>query len=692
MRTALLLAALQAPAPTAAADPAAPTPNWRLLQRIAEARGLRPGFDAVPAHLADMMRKYDVSLGRTRLSRVTQALAEPWQAPRVAAELRDGAQAALPKAGGVAWSDWLATVGGWLDVAPVEPKPAALNDLDALWLQIAPASGAVAPDAGAIANEELLDLLSSYVAGCHDALELLLAGVPDADRAFARTQFPAFAAAFAAVHDPKGKINAEQSATIEKWKALAWKVDRPLLLGVAERVGRLADPAFVATLGRRLAKTVRTKAKVAGFSGDVIATAGIREESQVVLLGSGKTVVEGGAALVIDLGGDDTWKQVAVVEGAEAPRVRVVIDLAGNDQWQGERGPAFAACGVALVVDAKGDDRYDGGRLAQGCAAFGCAALLDLDGDDRYVAHDYAQGYSFAGVGVLVDRAGDDSYSAWAYAQGGGNGNGLAALVDGGGDDRYVANGHWPDVYGDSGPGSFHGASQGYSFGVRDGQLVAGGIGLFADLGTGKDEYESGNFSQGGAYFFGFGLMYDGGGDDVNRGYRYSQGFGVHQAVGVRWDAGGNDRYDSKCAANCGAGWDQGVGWLIDEAGDDQYDVGGLALGGTANSAVAVLVDGGGSDRYGGGGGADSQGGSSDSSYHQFQAIGALLDFGGGKDSYARKENGDGVVRTGEWFALFADVREKGPEALLALPATSAFWQKSVGGGDAKGKPSGQRP
>ena len=45
--------------------------------------------------------------------------------------------------------------------------------------------------------------------------------------------------------------------------------------------------------------------------------------------------------------------------------------------------------------------------------------------------------------------------------------------------------------------------------------------------------------SRGGGYDFSFGLMYDGGGDDENHGYRYSQGFGVHQAVGVRWDAGG---------------------------------------------------------------------------------------------------------------------------------------------------------
>ena len=40
------------------------------------------------------------------------------------------------------------------------------------------------------------------------------------------------AAAFAAVHDPKPTISAEQNALIEKWKALAWRLDRPRLLAV----------------------------------------------------------------------------------------------------------------------------------------------------------------------------------------------------------------------------------------------------------------------------------------------------------------------------------------------------------------------------------------------------------------------------------------------------------------------------
>ncbi len=702
-RLALLASLVVGSLASALPDEPPKPPAWLLLERIAQARGFAKEFAGVADHLAGVVRATDATLGRTRLSRVNEALAEPWSVPRIAAEFRDGALAAFPKGSGVALPELLATAAAWIDAAEPggavdaetaanDPGLATLRDLDALWRQISPPAGGAAQDGGAVVNEELLELLSSYLAGCHDALDAVLVNVTAEERKLARTAFPQWCEAFFLCHSPKPVISAEQNALIERFKALARKVDRVRLLQVAQRVARLAEPSFLATLGRRLAKTARAGGKFAGFSGDVVASVGIRDESRVVLLGNGKTTVRGSAALLIDLGGDDTWERAAAVDEADGPLVRVVIDLHGNDRYVATApGLAYAACGVAILVDAKGKDRYEGARLSQGAACFGVAVAQDLEGDDEYVAHDYSQGYAFTGVGLLLDRAGNDRYSAWAYAQGASNGPGCAALIDGAGDDVYVANGHWPDVYGDSGPGSFHGASQGYSFGFRDGQVLGGGIGLFADLGNGKDDYESGNFSQGGAYFFGFGLMYDGGGDDVNRGYRYSQGFGVHQAVGVRWDAGGNDRYETKCAANCGAAWDEGVGWLIDEGGNDQYDVGGLALGGTANTAVAVLFDGGGDDRYGGGGGADSQGGSGDSSYHSFQAIGALLDFGGGKDTFTKATRGNDVVQTGEWYGLFVDVKEKGPEALLALPATHAFWQKTVGSANATepaGKPA----
>ena len=616
-------------------------------------------------HLAGVVSASDSVVGASRLSRVARGLREPWSVPEIARELRDGLAAPFAPGGRSDLSSLVTHAAGWLDLdlAREEAEEGAIAAIDALWSSIW-APGA-APSPGALVNEELLEQLSAYMAACHDALDDVAAALSDEERVVLRRNFPDWCEAWYRGHFPKSEVTPAQAALLEQFKGLARKVDRARLLAVAARVARLADPVLLATLGRRLSGTVRTNARVDGFSGDVVATAGGGAESRVVLLGTGRTTVTGRAALVIDLGGDDVWNRAAVVDSSEA-RVSVVLELQGNDRYETTApGPAYAAGGVALLVDAKGKDRYESARLGQGSSVLGFAALLDLDGADRYAAHDFVQGFTFGGAAFLLDRAGDDVYEAWAYAQGAGCGNGVSACVDGGGDDRYRANGRWPDVYGDSGPDSFHGASQGYCTGFRDGIRLAGGIAALIDLGDGRDDYESGNFSQGGGYYFSFGLMYDGGGDDVNRGCRYSQGFGVHQACGIRWDAGGDDHYATRCAANCGSAWDQGVGWLVDEAGDDVYEVGGLALGGTANSGVAVLLDLGGNDRYGGGGGVESQGGSGDSSYHQFQAIGALIDLGGGKDSYTRKERGDDRILTGDWYGIFVDAREKSVEKLL---------------------------
>ncbi len=658
-----LAAMLTAAEGGAAAQEAAKPAEWLLLERIADARGFRAEFDAVPAHLAAMVKEYDPSLGATRLRRVTRCLAEPWSVPALARELRDGLGRAVGARSGVLLAPLLADAAAWLDApeSPLAPASDALAAMDAVWSRIAPAEAASQP-----VNEALLAELSAYVAAGHAALAPLAAAMSADEQVLLRAGFPAWCEAFARVHDPQAQLSPEQAAAIERYKGLVAKTDRACLLAVAARVARLADPFFLAGLPKRLAGCARSGAALDGFTGDVVAVCGDREAARTVLLGRGKTSVRGRAALVIDLGGNDFWERAAVATETDA-LVSVVLELGGNDRYAASGpGPAFAAGGVALLVDARGNDAYQSGRLGQAAAALGCACLLDLEGDDHYAAEDFAQGYAFAGVGLLLDRAGDDDYAAWAYAQGAGNGNGFSALADGAGNDRYLANGHWPDVYGDSGPDSHHGASQGYSFGFRDGEvLLPGGLAVLADFGDGEDFYDSGNFSQGGAYFFGFGLMFDGGGDDENHGYRYSQGFGVHQAAGMRWDAGGNDSYFTQCAANCGAAWDEGVGWLLDEGGDDRYEVGGLALGGTANTAVAVLVDGGGDDRYGGGGGADSQGGSGDSSYHQMQAIGALLDLGGGKDSYTRPGRGDALLLHGDWHGIFVDAKEKSAATLL---------------------------
>jgi hypothetical protein len=688
-----------------------PTPLWQVVEKIAAARGFGPELKALLDHQEKMVRERGGSF--RPLPRVKEMLARPWRVPEVARELRDAMSTPFVAKGAKGHGEiepLVAQAARFLDLdgsAGAAGEAGAtdetrLAELDESWESVLAAVRAPhelpkdVRQADLRGGDEVLVALSGFVGGCGDALAELLANASPEERRFLREKFGEFCSVWAEFNHPKPNVSDAQWAFSEKYKALSRRVDRSLLLAVSRRVARLADPTFLAALEKRLAKVPPTGEAVDGFSGDVVAATGSRASARVVLLGKGRTTITGAAALVIDLGGDDTWRRAAIVDD-EATPVSVVLELGGNDEYASETpGPCYAAGGIALLVDVRGKDRYTSGRLGQAASTLGFAALVDGDGDDVYAAEDFAQGFTFCGVSLLVDRAGDDRYDAWAFAQGAGLGDGFSACIDGGGNDKYVANGHWPDVYGDSGPGSFQGLSQGYCTGMRqlrsDGVAeveIPGGIATEIDLGDGNDFYDSGNFSQGGAYYFGFGLMYDGGGNDVNHGYRYSQGFGVHQAAGMRWDAGGNDVYATKSCANCGSAWDEGVGFLVDDAGDDQYDVGGLALGGAAETAVAVLVDGGGNDRYGGGGGNDSQGGSGAGDYHAQegvpQSLGVLIDVGGGTDTFTRPGRDEATIATGDQFGLFVHSKEKSVAALLG----GGVLQKAL---DAKPLPKSDKP
>ncbi len=250
------------------------------------------------------------------------------------------------------------------------------------------------------------------------------------------------------------------------------------------------------------------------------------------------------------------------------------------------------------------------------------------------------------GAGMLIDLGdGKDPYTGEFLCQGVGGPRGFGAIIDEGGDDVYRANGPQPSIYGM--PDAFCSFSQGIGFGFRG--YAAGGIGMLSDL-AGNDRYESGEFSQGGGYYFALGILHDVEGDDVYDGNRYSQGFGVHQAFGILADDAGDDVYTSRTAASQGAAWDIGAGLLIDRAGDDSYTCDGLGQGGASMQGIAMLIDLAGDDNYNATGGA-TQGESGGNSYH-FADTGAfsfslLFDDGGGIDFFSRGRENNKITSTG---------------------------------------------
>ncbi len=308
--------------------------------------------------------------------------------------------------------------------------------------------------------------------------------------------------------------------------------------------------------------------------------------------------------LILDVGGDDTYRGGAATSGAEK-WVSVIIDAAGDDLYETGTGggPAFGAgiMGYAYLVDLGGADEYAGGSLTQGVGLFGVGALLDRAGDDTYDGYAGAQGAGIFGIGVLSDGGGRDHYHCYQMGQGYGFTKGMGMLVDRSGDDRYVAEDE--DIVFPSPQTGEHNASlaQGVGFGKRadfvDGHSWAGGLGFLID-GAGDDIYDAGLFAQGCAYWYAIGLLSDLSGNDTYNGIWYVQGSGAHFGLGVLLESGGDDVYNAEMNMAQGAGHDFTLGFLIEESGDDVYNAPNLSLGGGNANGIGMFWDKAGDDEY----------------------------------------------------------------------------------------------
>lgn len=460
----------------------------------------------------------------------------------------------------------------------------------------------------------------------------------------------------------------------------AGKVKRARLLQAALELAPLADPGYLAQLAKDLAKAPVAKGLEHPASGGSLVAVKDCAAGPIVVAGRRSNRHAGtGAALILDLGGDDVYDAgcARVAPGAERG-LSLVIDLAGDDRYQaGEArfSQACALCGVAMLIDRKGKDRYAGARSAQGVGAFGVGTLVDLEGDDTYAARTLSQGLGLLGVGLLLDRAGDDRLTGAHFCAGVGLPMGVGALIDLAGDDvRDVSGQHarppegsWYDT-----AGQWQGACLGFGMGLRgmDGAVrcfAPGGVGLVVD-GGGDDEVKAGEFAVGCGYFYGVGLYVDHAGDDRYHSARYGTGIGVHQAVGCFLELAGDDRYSTEAGPHCGACWDMGVAWFVDLAGKDSYtSKGGLLLGVATITSFAAFLDADGKDSYTlkGGQAAGSAGHAGDTQRRSV-SLALFLDTGGDKDTYTLpkallggneqqhlREGKRGAVRTGR--GLFSD-------------------------------------
>jgi len=405
---------------------------------------------------------------------------------------------------------------------------------------------------------------------------------------------------------------------------LAARVDPRPLMVAATALAEMGQASWIENAARILRER---------FAGELDAEILFEKDGdfgKILFGGEGSHWYREDAAFILDLAGNDFYTAGAGASAGWDLPASLCIDMAGDDAYETTRkGAQGAGClGVAGLLDLGGDDEYIGLQWAQGAGYYGVGWLEDRAGDDVYRGRGFCQGVGLFGAGILIDKAGDDRYEGDVHVQAVGLAGGVGLLLEGAGDDRYYAKGLYPTGYGDE--GIFDAWSQGCATGFRT--LASGGMALLYD-GGGRDRMEAGNFSQGGGYYYGWGMLVaEGPEGDHYIGSRYDQGFCAHEALGSFIDAGGDDLYQTRQGVAQGLAWDECATIFVDEGGDDRYEGGAFfSQGASAHNSFCVFIDRAGHDRYLYAPGPARAGGND---YHGGTSFSLLVDEGGRDNEY----------------------------------------------------------
>jgi len=449
--------------------------------------------------------------------------------------------------------------------------------------------------------------------------EKALAGLTREERRFLFEHAAELAERFSPQLEVRGGTASVVTAHQRFARLVEEKLDQGSLVAAAKVLGHVADQAFLESVARAARGVGHVPMQPGWITGDVLV---YRETpyGAILIAGPGANAYQlnGRVAVLIDLGGDDTYGG-RIAATAEAERgASMLIDLSGNDRYEGDPlGLATGRLGVGLLVDHHGDDEYRMGPGSGGAGFAGLGILLDKGGNDRYIGSRFTQGVAVGGVGLLLDEAGDDLYTSFGYALGFGGPGGVGAVVDVQGDDRYQCGDVYPSVYNVAEapgvqPGDARYQYDCFGLGAGVGLRVvnataeprfsglAGGLGLLMDV-NGHDRYRGANFSQGAGYFFGAGVLLDLHGNDEYHAARYGLAAGAHHAVGLFVDGDGDDRYSSSGPVYAGAAaWDRSIMAFVDAGGGhDLYDWRrSSGLGIAEHGAWSLFIEDGGNDRY----------------------------------------------------------------------------------------------
>ena len=368
----------------------------------------------------------------------------------------------------------------------------------------------------------------------------------------------------------------------------------------------------------------------------------------IIISGSGDDYHRQDAAIIIDLGGNDIYLNNQATPFGNNVCTSVFIDCSGNDYYSStdKTGQGCGDMGVGMLIDLEGNDTYTGIEMVQGSAFGGIGILYDGKGNDTYRAIRMSQAAAFFGAGLLIDHAGADNYTLQHFGQALGSVRGIGILQDHSGDDLYICKGNQQTTYNTR--GHFDGWGQGIGFGVRP--FASGGIGILQDK-SGVDRYDGGTFTQGGGYYYSYGICNDRGDEsDFYMGTRYSNGFAAHQALGAFIEQGGNDVYRTLHCVSLGISWDETVVLFVDDQGDDYYHSGeGTSYSAAYQNGICFFFDRNGNDTYH----AIPPVPVSYNNYHLGTSLAVFVDSGSGNDKYLERQNNSVKAQSGD--GIFID-------------------------------------
>jgi hypothetical protein len=450
--------------------------------------------------------------------------------------------------------------------------------------------------------------------------ELALADLSDQERAFLFEHGQALAESYTPQISVLSDVTMPQVLANTKFAKL-WKerVRYEHLFAAGQVLAQLTNTQWLEELAAAFPGSLSPTQIPSGITGEVRLVQNT-SEGLIVIGGPGPNTYElkEPVALLLDLGGDDSYRGVIGASYDVRYGNAMVIDLAGNDRYTGSPlGIATGRLGVGLLFDRSGDDSYELSMGSGGVGIGGLGILVDIQGNDQYHGNRLTQGAAIGGLGLLIDTAGNDHYHSHGFALGFGGPLGFGAIIDTEGDDQYQCGEVIPSAYNaheasESKPGDPEFQYDCFGLGAGAGSRVltahpqwaghslAGGMGLLVDL-QGHDRYHSANFSQGMGYFFGAGILLDLNGEDEYQAARYGHGASAHSGVALFIDQQGDDRYGSTGPYyNAGVAWDHSVSLTIDAGtGHDVYAFDRTTgLGKADYTGWAVFVDEGGRDTY----------------------------------------------------------------------------------------------